>query len=147
MSAGRNLHVEEVQFSDEGPIEIGMQMRALSGRPAQLMGVLIGALPTQHGVVWDQRLQLEGPGETESFMVGGRLLFAGGGIYRVWGSNRNVTEAAGLEQEVAISRERIELAVSAGGLGFLEWFEAWQQGQIELPAAPGAHTEIRHLAV
>lgn len=131
--------------SEQDPIDIGVQMRDLTGRPARAMGVMIGALLAHEGVLVDEQVQLDEFGETERFLVGGRLLFAGGDICRVWGSIRNVTESARLEQEVAVSRERIELAVSAGGLGFLEWFEMREQGQIELPAEAGASTVVHQL--
>ncbi len=116
-------------FMDEfttpvAPVDIGSELRDLKGRPARAMGVLLGALLSNDGVLVDKSVELEVEDTKERFILSGRLLFAGGGIYRIWGNIRNVTEAARIEREALASRERIELAASAGGLGFLEWFDA-----------------------
>ena len=56
-------------------------------------------------------------------------------MYRIWGNSRNVTEAVVAEQQIQASRERINLALEAGGVGFFEWRLDNLKGSVEFPSA------------
>ncbi len=86
----------------------------------------------------------EGPART--YITSATGLVKDGHLRRVWGSVRDITAQVKAEREIEASRQRIGLAVEAGGIGFFEWDPAHQAGYFEFPGSDHRESSRRDLA-